>query len=161
MEEKDAQSRRRSLLQGTLVSKPVSRGEIYLIDVTEDERTPQAGENQPVIVCGSYSEKEKRKQRPIVIVSRDDLNKGDYVTAVPFYSQQLEKRKGHRSAVFFEAGAYGLDRDCVAKCDEVSQIEKAELPLRRGPIGRVPEEKMQLIVDAIRFCLRDSTLGNK
>jgi len=33
------------------------------------------------------------KQRPVVVVSRDQLNNGDAVLVVPFYSQQLEKRR--------------------------------------------------------------------
>ncbi|MCE9545300.1 MAG: type II toxin-antitoxin system PemK/MazF family toxin [Planctomycetia bacterium] len=134
------------------MSRPVNRGEIYLIDVTEQEK--QAGNSQPVSVSGE----EKRKERPYLVVSRDELNRGFYVTAVPLYSQQLEERRKHRSAVFFSAGDAGLNKDCVAKCDEIGPLDKADMPLARGPIGKADAEKMMQIVNAIRFCIRDHTV---
>ncbi|MFO1019107.1 MAG: type II toxin-antitoxin system PemK/MazF family toxin [Planctomycetales bacterium] len=75
------------------------------------------------------------KQRPVVIISREDLNGGHSLVGVPFYSQQLEKRTQQAWCVFFAAGEGGLTKDCVAKTDEVSMIDKLDVDLQRGPLG--------------------------
>lgn len=95
------------------------------------------------------------KQRPVVIVSRDDLNRGHSVVAMPCYSQQLEKRSKLKYCVLLHAGDGNLDKDCVVKADEISYLEKAELDLNRGPIGRLKPDKMAQIMTALRYVVRD------
>lgn len=97
--------------------------------------------------------------RPVVIVSRDELNGGHSVLLVPFYSQQLEKRTKLKHCVHFAAGEAGLDKECVAKADEVTCLEKTEINLKAGPIGSVKAQKMEKIVEAIRYSVRDHTLA--
>ena len=55
------------------------------------------------------------KRRPIVVISNNVLNNGDSVVAVPFYSQQLEKRRTQDWCVEFYQGEGGLEKNCVAK----------------------------------------------
>ena len=93
------------------------------------------------------------KQRPIVIVSRDPLNGGHSVLAVPFYSQQLSKRKDQDWCEPFYAGEGGLDRDCVAKADEVSLIDKLDIDLARGALGEFDGPQMTRLARAIRWSL--------
>jgi mRNA-degrading endonuclease toxin of MazEF toxin-antitoxin module len=59
------------------------------------------------------------KPRPVLIVSRTEVNGGIYVI-VPFFSEQLAKRKALAQCVFFASGEFGLEKDCVAKTDEVT-----------------------------------------
>jgi mRNA-degrading endonuclease toxin of MazEF toxin-antitoxin module len=141
--EEGGEARKSDPLRGrTVVTTPVERGQIYWLSL----------HLSGVVEDGSL------KDRPVLIVSRDELNRGISVLAVPFYSQQLEKRSKFRSCVLFQAGESGLAKQCVAKCDEISIIEKAEIDFRRGPIGRAQPEKMRQIIDAIRYCIRDDTL---
>lgn len=138
---------------GAMVTTPVERGQVYWLS-RQALRTDQAAPENPSIAVVS----DALKDRPIIIVSRDELNRGIGVLAVPFYSQQLEKRKTFKSCVHFSAGESGLPKECVAKCDEISEYDKTEIDFRRGPIGRAKPEKMRQIVDAIRYCIRDESL---
>ena len=98
------------------------------------------------------------KPRPVVVVSRDDLNRGDYVVVVPFTTQKLDNRGGLQSCVLFRAGESGLARDCVAKTDEITFVSITELDWKRGRVGRVLAPRMNEIVRAIRYMIRDDDL---
>ena len=93
------------------------------------------------------------KPRPIVIVSVDALNRGNSVTAIPFYSQQIEDRRNRPYCVFYHRGQGGLEKDCIAKADEISLIEKLEIDFAKGPVGRFNHSEMALLEDAIRYVL--------
>ncbi len=97
---------------------------------------------------------ENPKKRPVVIVSRDELNGGHSVVVVPFYSQQLEKRKRMNWCAFFQAGEGGLNKDCVAKCDEISSLDKTELDIPNGRIGKFKPPQMERLMNAIKWSLR-------
>jgi mRNA-degrading endonuclease toxin of MazEF toxin-antitoxin module len=95
------------------------------------------------------------KPRPVVIVSRDTLNGGDYLIVIPFTTQKLDERKGRQSCVFFNSGEGGLSQDCVAKADEIQRIFKTEIDWKTGRIGRFTPQQMDKIVRAVRFVIRD------
>jgi mRNA-degrading endonuclease toxin of MazEF toxin-antitoxin module len=98
---------------------------------------------------------DENKARPLVVVSRDAMNNGNCVVAVPLYSRQLEKRGKAPFCVFLRRGEGGVDRDCVAKCDEIATIDKTRIDFRRGKKGRLSAEKMGQICQAIRFVIDD------
>ncbi len=98
------------------------------------------------------------KDRPIVVVSRDDLNRGECVLAVPFYSQQLEKRKKFGFCAFFNSGEGGLLSDCVAKGDEITLLDKDEIDFPRGILGTFTAPQMVRVVNAVRYAMRDDSL---
>jgi mRNA-degrading endonuclease toxin of MazEF toxin-antitoxin module len=58
------------------------------------------------------------KYRPVLIVSRESLNRGNYIVAVPFTSTHFASRSTH--CVAFQAGEFGLDKDCVAQAEAIS-----------------------------------------
>jgi mRNA-degrading endonuclease toxin of MazEF toxin-antitoxin module len=95
------------------------------------------------------------KERPFVIVSRDELNRGDSVVAVPFYSQQIDRRRNLDHCVYIPAGTAGL-KECVAKCDEVAYMRKTEFqPPRPGDVTRrLPLNVMEAIIGAIQWVIR-------
>jgi len=99
------------------------------------------------------------KMRPVVVVSRDNLNAGDFVVVVPFTTQKLERRRHLDSCAFFHAGEGGLKEDCVAKADEITRIQKVEIDWRAGRLGRLTNDQMKRIVRAIRFVIRDESLS--
>ena len=98
------------------------------------------------------------KTRPVVVVSRDTLNAGSGVLVVPFTTQRLEDRKNRQYCVFFHSGEGGLRKDCVAKTDELTVLDKNEINWKEGSIGRLTQEQMQKIVRAIRYAVRDDEL---
>jgi len=93
------------------------------------------------------------KQRPIVIISRNGLNAGHSVVAVPFYSQQLQKRAQQPWCAAFRAGEGGLLKDCVAKTDELSLIDKLSIDIAKGPIGEFDAAQMTRVVQAAKWTL--------
>lgn len=101
-----------------------------------------------------YRLKPSGKNRPIVIISRDVLNAGHSVLAVPFYSQQLTKRKSQQWCAFFQAGEGGLPLDCVAKADEVSLIDKLEIDIAGGAVGRFDAAQMDRLLAAVKWAIQ-------
>jgi mRNA interferase MazF len=100
-------------------------GEIYLVKIP----------NQPSDL----------KERPALIVSLDIRNKlaGD-VIAIPL-STHLRQAPTH---VFIPKGVGGLQKDSVAKCEQITTLDKSFL--LRGPFsGRVSEKILQEIHTAI------------
>lgn len=97
------------------------------------------------------------KARPVLVVSRDQLNQGTSVVVIPFYSQQLERRRTQRYCVPFNAGDGGLSKECVAKADEIGVVDKTAIDTQRGAIGRLNAAQMAEVVKAVRYVLRDDS----
>ena len=95
------------------------------------------------------------KARPVVVVSRANLNSGKYVIVVPFTTQRLDKRRTLDSCEFFKSGEHGLTEDCVAKADEITFIDKISIDSRKGRLGALPKDRMTDIVKAIRYVVND------
>ena len=92
-------------------------------------------------------------------MSRDDLCRGDQVLAVPFYSQQLERRRNQPFCAVLDRGAGGLEKDSAAKGDEISYIDKDEIDFERGSLGRLNATEMQAVIRAVRYAMRDDELS--
>ncbi len=86
---------------------------------------------------------------PLVVVSRQDLNRGSYVTVVPFTSARLETRKHLPNCVAIQAGQFGLMKACVAQADQIATIFKTDLDLEGGPIGTLGADAMRAVVRAV------------
>ncbi len=93
------------------------------------------------------------KPRPVVVVSPTHLNGGNSLLAVPFFGGQIERRKLLRTCVFFKAGESGLEKDCVAKADNVSLFRLSELRMVEGPVGEVTLARMDAISAALAYSL--------
>lgn len=91
------------------------------------------------------------KDRPVVVVSREELNRGDYAHIVPFTTQHLDERRDSPSCVFFRAGEFGLDKDCVAQADSLALFYIVELQTDSGPIGALDDEAMRDVIRAIGY----------
>ncbi len=94
------------------------------------------------------------KARPVLVVSRDALNRGHSLLVVPFYSQQLDQRSTLPWCSLFQIGEGGLDRKCVAKADELSRIDKLLVDLAAGPIGQFNPAQMGRVVEAMLWALQ-------
>ncbi|MGQ9651445.1 MAG: type II toxin-antitoxin system PemK/MazF family toxin [Phycisphaerae bacterium] len=104
--------------------------------------TPKPGE-----IYGAYDP--SGKKRPMLIVSREDLNSGKYVVAVPLTTQDYGYRCRLPNCVPFRSGEFWLDRDCVLQAEAVTQIDKSFLDIDFGPWGILDDPRMRSVIHAI------------
>lgn len=88
-------------------------------------------------------------KRPYVVVSREELNRGDYLLAVPFTTAKLQIRKSLPNCVYFQKGAFGLPKECVAQADALTQRRKTDLVQPVEPLGKLSDELMRRLVSAV------------
>jgi mRNA-degrading endonuclease toxin of MazEF toxin-antitoxin module len=87
--------------------------------------------------------------RPVVIVSREELNRGNWVAALLITSTRFLLRSTLPHCVPFHAGEFGLDKDCVAQAETISYIAISDLHLDDGVIGTLDEPRMRDVIKAI------------
>jgi mRNA-degrading endonuclease toxin of MazEF toxin-antitoxin module len=103
----------------------IRAGEIYSADF------PQAG------------------RRPVIVVSREDLNRGNYALVVVCTSSRLAVRRTLPNCVPFQAGEFGFTADCVAQCENMLTIEITQLDLASGPSGTLDDIRLRDVIKAI------------
>lgn len=92
-------------------------------------------------------------RRPVLIVSREQLNRGNYVVIVAFTTGRLDQRKTQANCVAFRAGEFGLSADCVAQCETVASVPVDLLELSTGPLGRLDIATLRSVIKAIGFVI--------
>ena len=103
-------------------------GEIYLVDF------PEAGPH------------------PVIVVSREELNRGHYALVVVCTSARFAVRSQLASCVPFHAGQFGFTADCVAQCENILSIDKRQLDrVGAGRIGVLDEMAWREVVKAIGY----------
>jgi mRNA-degrading endonuclease toxin of MazEF toxin-antitoxin module len=86
---------------------------------------------------------------PVFVVSREELNRGDYVVAVVITSARFAVRSQLPNCVPFRAGEFGLTKDCVAQAETITNIPTDQLDLAGGPVGTLDDMRMRDLVRAI------------
>ena len=108
---------------------------------------------RPGDIYASYDFYGEGKHR-VLVVSREELNLGDYVVTVMFTSKRLQDRKKAPNCVFFAAESQpGLGEECVAQCETISQLPIEYLDLIGGCLGRVGDEKLAEVNHAINYVI--------
>jgi mRNA-degrading endonuclease toxin of MazEF toxin-antitoxin module len=97
-----------------------------------------------IYVCRGYG-----KPRPVVVVSREEFNRGDYFLAVPLTSTNLAMRRTSPSCVVLQRGEAGLDRECVAQCEATTLMNLSYIDIDAGPVGKLGSASMSKVVHAI------------
>ena len=92
-------------------------------------------------------------KRPAIIVSRELLNRGNYVVAVLCTTRRLAERSRFPNCVPFGAGEFGLPVDCVAQCETVLNLAKDRLDIDTGLIGSLDAERLRAIIKAIGYVI--------
>jgi len=87
--------------------------------------------------------------RPVLIVSRESLNRGGYAVAVPFTTSHFERRRRLPNCVTFQSGQSGLAKDCVAQCEAILTVDQSQFENGAGPIGAVDDAIMRDVIRAI------------
>ncbi len=87
------------------------------------------------------------KQRPVVVVSRDDVGGRRDSTSVAAVTSTI---RGLPTEVLLDHRD-GLAQLCAVNCDDLTTIRKARLERR---IGRLSEAKIEALDHALRFALQ-------
>ena len=86
---------------------------------------------------------------PVIVVSRENLNRGYYALVVVCTSARFAFRSALPNCVPFSAGQYGFTRDCVAQCENMLAIEINQLDTQNGPQGILNENAFRDVIKAI------------
>jgi len=90
---------------------------------------------------------------PVLVVSREELNRGRTVLAVMITSAKFAVRSQLANCVPFYAGQFGLTKDCVAQCEYTIAAEVSDLDLAHGPIGTLDATTLRAVIKAIGYVM--------
>jgi mRNA-degrading endonuclease toxin of MazEF toxin-antitoxin module len=90
---------------------------------------------------------------PVIVTSRQALNRGRYALVVPCTSSRFAIRSKLANCVPFRTGEFGFTADCVAQCENMLSIEQAQLDLAPGPRGILDEATLGKVVKAIGYVI--------
>jgi mRNA-degrading endonuclease toxin of MazEF toxin-antitoxin module len=90
---------------------------------------------------------------PVIVVSREDLNRGHYALVVVCTSSRFAVRSRLPSCVPFQAGQFGFTANCVAQCENILSIDKRQVDVEAGPIGALDESTLREVVKAIGYVI--------
>jgi mRNA-degrading endonuclease toxin of MazEF toxin-antitoxin module len=89
---------------------------------------------------------EEMEPHPVVVVSREELNRGNWVVAVLITSKRFEERSKQPNCVPSRAGEFGLGPDCVAQAESLFSIRGEELGEH---LGTLDDERWRELIKAI------------
>ena len=69
-----------------------------------------------------------------------------YIGAIRHSQQAVEP-------VPFQAGDFGFTADCVAQCENILSIDRAQLHLAEGPMGPLDEVALQKVIKSIGYVI--------
>ena len=90
---------------------------------------------------------------PVIVVSRESLNRGSYALVVVCTSARFGLRSTLPNCVPFHAGQFGFTRDCVAQCENILSVENSQLDLIAGPIGVLDDVSIRDVIKAIGYVI--------
>ena|SRR5438552_2845457 len=89
----------------------------------------------------------------IIVVSREELNRGNYVLGVVCTSARFAVRKTLANCVPFRAGQFGFTSDCVAQCENMLSVHKNQLDLAAGAIAKLDDLTLRDVIKAIGYVM--------
>ncbi|MGH3442147.1 MAG: type II toxin-antitoxin system PemK/MazF family toxin [Nitriliruptorales bacterium] len=104
-------------------------GEIYMADL--DDSTPH----------------------PVLVVSREELNRGRTVMAALVTSARFARRSTLPNCVPFQSGQFGLTKNCVAQCENMLTLDIAQLDVANGPLGQLDDITMRDVIRAVGYVM--------
>ena len=110
------------------------RGEVYWADLVPRSGSEQTG------------------RRPVVVVSHDGFNQTPTwrsVIVVPISTSEAQARRGP-TAIALEKGSAGLKKASVARCHQVTTLDRSKLAKR---IGALSDEQMREIENGLKAAL--------
>lgn len=92
------------------------------------------------------------KKRPVVVVSRDAMNRGNYVLVAPLTTSHLGTRRDLPSCVYIKGVEYGL-RDCVVQTELTTHLPLEDLDIKSGPVAVLDDPLIRDIVRAVGYVM--------
>jgi mRNA-degrading endonuclease toxin of MazEF toxin-antitoxin module len=89
---------------------------------------------------------EEMEPHPVVVVSREELNRGNWVAAVLITSKRFDERSKQPHCVPFRAREFGLNTDCVAQCESLFSIRCEELG---DHLGTLDDDRWRGLIKAL------------
>lgn len=89
---------------------------------------------------------------PVVVVSREELNRGRYVLAVMITSAHFAVRSTLANCVVFRPGEFGLTKDCVAQAETIAPYELTDLDLS-VMIGKLDDARLRDLIKAVGYVM--------
>ena len=108
------------------------RGEVFMANLEPSEGSEQGG------------------TRPVVVVSRDALNRFSPVVVVCSITDAANKKKIYPSHVKVAAGVGGLRLDSIVVCEQVRAISKTRL---KDQVGKFDKSVMTSVEAALKITL--------
>lgn len=90
---------------------------------------------------------------PVIVVSREDLNRGRYALVVVCTSAHFQRRSKLPNCVPFRAGEFGFTVDCVAQCENVLSIDVGQLNVTSGRSGKLDDLAMREVIKAVGYVI--------
>ncbi|WP_319421398.1 type II toxin-antitoxin system PemK/MazF family toxin [Pleurocapsa sp. FMAR1] len=94
----------------------MKRGDIYLANLNPTIDSEQAG------------------TRPVLIVSRDAINKSSPVVIIVPLTKYANSKRIYPSHHLIKAANNGLTTDSIAKCEQIRAIAKSRLQTKKGSL---------------------------
>jgi mRNA-degrading endonuclease toxin of MazEF toxin-antitoxin module len=89
------------------------------------------------------------QQHPVVVVSREELNRGKYVVAALITSAQFAVRSKLANCVPLQAGQFGMTKDCVIQGETAGPLRVARMEVASGPVARLDDITFRDVIRAI------------
>ncbi len=93
------------------------------------------------------------QQHRVVIVSREELNRGKYVLAALITSQKFAIRQALANCVPLKASRFGLTQDSVVQGESAGPIRITRLDLAAGPLAKLDDMTFRDVIKAIGYVL--------
>lgn len=90
-------------------------------------------------------------RHPVVVVSRDALNRGSHVVVVPLTTTRVAEQSSLANCVYLRQGDGGLPKDCIVKADQIASILTTRI--EHQPIGTLSDRLVREIVHAIGYTI--------
>jgi mRNA-degrading endonuclease toxin of MazEF toxin-antitoxin module len=110
------------------------------------------GAGEPVLIIQQgevYLAATESGNRPVIFLSREELNRGRWVVAVPVTSAEFAIRSKLPHCVPFANSEFGLTKDCVAQAEAITYIGVSDLDLDAGAIGTLDELRLRDVIKAV------------
>ena len=91
------------------------------------------------------------QRHPLVVVSREELNRGAYVVAAMITSSQFAVRSKLLNCVPLRAGQFGLTKDCVVQAETAGPVRK--LRVDPAAIGKLDDPTMRDVIRALGYVM--------
>jgi mRNA-degrading endonuclease toxin of MazEF toxin-antitoxin module len=88
-------------------------------------------------------------KRPAVVVSREELNRGNWVVAMLLTSAHFDVRSTLPHCVPFRSGDFGLTKDCVVQAETITYLAVSDLDPDAGVLGVLDESRMHDLIRAV------------